>query len=107
VSANILTELVNTLSDPYFRRRLTTEQIEAAQRLLEEEATRTPLRTRVSRVATYAEDDVVLAAAVSAGVDYLVTGDKQLQRLGIYQSIGILSPRAFLDLLELDAADES
>jgi putative PIN family toxin of toxin-antitoxin system len=34
VSAEILTELLSTFTDPYFRRRLTLEQIHAAQLLL-------------------------------------------------------------------------
>ena len=100
VSANILAELADTLADPYFRRRLTPEQIAAAQRLLHDEATTTPLTAPVSGVATHPADDLVLAAAVSAGVDYLVTGDRQLQRLGTYQGVRILSPREFLVVLE-------
>jgi predicted nucleic acid-binding protein len=54
----------------------------------------------VSGVATHREDDQILAAAVSARAEYLVTGDKQLQQLGIYQGVRVISPRAFLDLLE-------
>jgi putative PIN family toxin of toxin-antitoxin system len=101
VSPGILIELHKTLESPYFRRQLTSEQITAAQRLLHEEAESTPLSVRVSGVATHAEDDLVLAAAVSAQVDYLVTWDKQLQRLGAYQGVSILSPRAFLDMVEM------
>jgi putative PIN family toxin of toxin-antitoxin system len=100
VSPGILIELHKTLEGQYFRQQLTSDQITAARRLLHEEAESTPLSVRVSGVATHAEDDLVLSAAISAGVDYMVTGDKQLQRLGDYQGVSILSPRAFLDLLE-------
>jgi hypothetical protein len=48
----------------------------------------------------------VLAAAVSADADYLVTGDRQLQRLGTYEGVRIVSPRDFLALLDADAAQE-
>ncbi len=41
----------------------------------------------------------MLATALSAGVPYLVSGDEGLQRVGHYQGMAILSPRAFLDLL--------
>ena len=41
----------------------------------------------------------MLAVAVGAGVDYLVTGDRQLRRLGSYQGVRILSPREFLDVV--------
>lgn len=106
VSPHIVTEFINTVDGSYVRRRLTPEQIAEAQRLLQEEATSTPLTITVSGAATHPEDDLVLAAAVSAQVDFLVTGDTKLQRLGGYQGVRILSPRAFLDLLESSAEGE-
>jgi predicted nucleic acid-binding protein len=57
-------------------------------------------------VTTHPEDDLVLAVAASARVDYLVTGDKPLQRLGAYQSVRVISPRAFLDLLEATGGNQ-
>jgi predicted nucleic acid-binding protein len=42
----------------------------------------------------------VLAAAVSANSDYLVTGNRKLQALGMYEGVRILSPRQFLDVLD-------
>jgi putative PIN family toxin of toxin-antitoxin system len=100
VSAEILTELGRTLAKPYFRQKLTPEQIEAATFLVASDGTIIEPAITVSGVATHPEDDLVLAVAVSAEVDYLVTGDKALQRLGDFQAIQILSPRHFLDLLE-------
>jgi predicted nucleic acid-binding protein len=41
----------------------------------------------------------VLAAAVSASADYLVTGDRKLQRLALYEGVTILSPADFVRLL--------
>lgn len=49
----------------------------------------------------------VLATAVSARVDYLATGDKQLLKLGQYQGVVILSPRDFLARLEQQDDDEA
>ncbi len=43
-------------------------------------------------------DNRILEYAVSAGSDYIVTGDKDLLRLGLYNGIRILN---FSDLLEL------
>jgi predicted nucleic acid-binding protein len=63
-------------------------------------ATRTPVTVVVAGIATHPEDDLVLAAAVSAGADYLVTGDKQLLRIGRYEGVTIVSPRDFLTLLD-------
>ena len=106
VSAEILTELLNTFADPYFRRQLTTQQIHAAQLLLQEEAIWQPFTARISGVATHPEDDRILSVAVSAQAEYLVTGDKKLQQLGTYQGVRVISPRAFLDLLQATGGNE-
>lgn len=99
-SDHILGELVRALQKPYFRRRLTAEQIARAHSSLRRRARLTSLTVQVQGVATHAEDDVVLATAVSGQVDYLVTGDADLQRVGAYRGITILSPRAFLNVLQ-------
>jgi len=98
-STSILREVERTFRTPYFRERLSDELIAADLTLLRTEAGIAPLTHAVSGVATHPEDDLVLAAAVSAEVDYLVTGDRQLLKLGTYQGVGIVSPRAFLDCL--------
>jgi putative PIN family toxin of toxin-antitoxin system len=79
VSEHILAELANTLANPYFHKRLSLKQRGAALALLQSEAGITPITVIVHSVATHAEDDVVLATAVSAQANYLVTGDKKLQ----------------------------
>src|SRR5207302_4965442 len=43
-------------------------------------------------------DNRILECAVTAGSDYIVTGDKDLLRLGQYDSIRIVSVADFLDL---------
>jgi hypothetical protein len=58
-------------------------------------ATISPVTAIVRGAATHPEDDLVLATAVSARADCLVTGDRQLQRLGSYQGVSILSPALF------------
>ena len=44
-------------------------------------------------------DDMVLACALAAAVQYLVTRDKDLLVLGQYEGIAIVTPEAFLALL--------
>jgi predicted nucleic acid-binding protein len=44
------------------------------------------------------DDNRVLECAVSAGSAYIVTGDKHLLRLGVYDSIRILRVSDFLAL---------
>ena len=46
------------------------------------------------------EDDAVLAAAVEGRAEIIVTGDDDLLALQEYQGIEIMTPRAFLTLLE-------
>jgi putative PIN family toxin of toxin-antitoxin system len=48
------------------------------------------------------DDDLVLATAVAAGADFIVTGDDDLLVFGGYEGIAIVSPRRFLE--RLDAA---
>jgi uncharacterized protein len=45
------------------------------------------------------DDDVVVTTAVAGEVEYIVTGDKHLRKLGQYQGIQILVPATFVSLL--------
>ncbi len=45
-------------------------------------------------------DDQVIACAVTARADYLVTGDDDMLVLGKHEGTRIITPRQFLDLLE-------
>lgn len=107
ISASIQTELERTFTKPYFRSRRSIAQIIATERLVANSSAIVVPTIVVSGVASHPEDDLVIAAAVSAGVDYLVTGDKQLQRLGVYQGISILSPREFLVLIGVSGGEEA
>jgi len=42
----------------------------------------------------------IIACAVSAKADYIVTGDKDLLVLKKYKEIQIAAPRAFIDLFK-------
>jgi putative PIN family toxin of toxin-antitoxin system len=104
VSEHILDELERTLLTPYFRRRLTLDAIAADCALLRRQAIVADLTVNVSGVATHPEDDLILATAVSAHTDYLVTGDTRLQKVGSYEGVRIVSPRDFLDILSPESA---
>lgn len=41
-------------------------------------------------------DDMIVACAVAAGADYIVTRDKDLLALGAYDGIAMIKPEAFL-----------
>ena len=46
------------------------------------------------------DDDVVLATAKAAGADCILTGDRDLLVLERFESITILSPRAFVESMD-------
>jgi len=100
VSEPILTELLRTFTNPYFSRRLSPAEIEAALARVHTEAHIQPITAHVSGVAPHPQDDLILATALSAQAPYLVTGDKPLLERGAYHGTRLLSPRQFLDLLD-------
>lgn len=51
------------------------------------------------RVVRDPDDDKILACAIAAGAEYLVTRDKDLLSLDSYRGIAILPPERFLHLL--------
>jgi putative PIN family toxin of toxin-antitoxin system len=106
ISRPLAREVERTLTDPYFVTR--ADPLDAAFILvsLGTKATPVSITTAVYGIATHPEDDVVLSTAISAQVEYLVTGDKQLLRLGNYRGVAIVSPRAFLTLLEAEEVSE-
>ena len=53
----------------------------------------------IPRVCRDPNDDHVLAAALAANADSVVTGDRDLLALGNHQGVRILTVRALLDLL--------
>jgi predicted nucleic acid-binding protein len=91
--------VIHTFQTAYFRRHVSPAQASRAAALLRYEATQTPITVEVRGIATHPEDDLILATAVSAQVDYLVSGDEKLQKLRAYEGVAIVSPREFRHLL--------
>lgn len=100
LSESIVSEVEATLNRSYFSSRLSPSIRIGYLTLLRSRAIIVPLTVPVHDIATHPEDDLILATAVSGHVDYLVTGDKKLQQLQTYGGVTILSPRAFLEILE-------
>lgn len=97
VSPAILEELTRTLANSYFMRRLGPELVQSYLELVRQTAILVPRTAPIPRVATHPEDDLILATASSVQPVVLISSDRQLQHLGRYQEVTILSPRAFLD----------
>ncbi len=104
VSDYIEQELRRTLAGPYFSERIPSEDQEVFLILLADVAKRVAIRRRVSGAATHLEDDPILATALSARADYLVTGDQRLlSRVPSFRGIPLLSPAEFLDVLSQES----
>jgi putative PIN family toxin of toxin-antitoxin system len=105
VSEHNLDEVERPWRKPCWRARFSPARVERALALLRLEADVVPSAVTVSGVASYPEDDLVLARAVSAHVNVLVTGDRRLQQLAVYEGVALLSPRQVVALLDHDRQD--
>lgn len=101
-SPMLLAELADTLALERFRKRIadaatSVEELVAAYR----DATVIVTPREVPRVIPDdVDDDHVIAAAVAARAQYIVTGDRtHLLPIGTHGEIAIISPRQCLDLL--------
>ncbi|PIQ95153.1 MAG: putative toxin-antitoxin system toxin component, PIN family [Nitrospirae bacterium CG_4_10_14_0_8_um_filter_41_23] len=84
---------------------LTKAEIKEALTLIKEiSLTVNPIESNVEvkGVCRDKDDDMVLTCALTAKVDFLVTGDRDLLIIGVYQGINIISPRAFELLFDSD-----
>jgi uncharacterized protein len=95
-SDHILQEVERALAKPYFSSRLSARQASGAMQLLKRRTEHTGIKVTVSGIATHPEDDLVLATAISAKVQYLITGDTGLQSLDSFRGVRIMSPARFM-----------
>ncbi|MDQ2654250.1 MAG: putative toxin-antitoxin system toxin component, PIN family [Chloroflexota bacterium] len=100
VSEPILAELERTLTNPYFSNRFPPAAIAEIITRISTEAHVQRVTVSLPGVATHPEDDAILATALSGGIAWLVTGDRQLQQRGVYSGTRLLSPRQFLEFLD-------
>jgi putative PIN family toxin of toxin-antitoxin system len=107
VSDHLLAELERAFTDPYYARRLTSEQAKQILSLLRTDALITPITTEVKGIATQPKDDLVLATGQSAQASYLGTRDRQLLKLGSYRGLQILHPADLLEVLLRDLPSQS
>lgn len=100
ISEHLLAELRRAFDDPYYRTRVSSQQVDRILALLHAQALQTAQFVPVVGVATHPEDDLILSTALSGGASVLCTRDKQLLRLREHQTVAILSPGELLALLE-------
>lgn len=99
VSAHIVDEVEKALSKPYFMNQISSADARDSIQFLRRHAEWTEITTNVRGVATHASDDLVIATALSANVPVLVTGDAGLLRIEKYQSVEIIRPSRFIEML--------
>ncbi len=102
-SPYILEELRRALNKPYFRDRITDEERETYLSRLDAVATSVMPQRVISGVVTDPNDDPIIDLAISARVEYLVTGDKRILAVGKYEGVKMLTAREFYDVLNQQA----
>jgi uncharacterized protein len=95
VSQPIVEETLDVLSRKF---GFPAEDIAEARALIEDAARIVAPAVELDVIQEDPDDNRVLECAVSAGADYIVTGDDHLLRLGRYDSIRIVSVAEFLEI---------
>ena len=101
VSEHILNGVIRAWNNPWFHDRYARNEVERALDLLQSRAMAVTPASGIHGFAPDAEDDLVLATAVAARADYLITGDRRFREVERYGSIAIRSPREFVFILDL------
>lgn len=100
VSSSIIAEIHAILSYTHIRRKyeVSKEEIDELITLLEQDSLLVHSNTKIiDTIAKDPSDDKVLVCATEAKVDFIVSGDRHLLDLGIYQGIPILTARQFIE----------
>jgi len=95
VSQPIIEETTDVLARKF---NWTAEDIEEARRWLKDIARTVTPAVRLDVIKEDPPDNRILECAVSAGSDYIVTGDNDLLRLGQYAGIRIMNVADFLEI---------
>lgn len=100
-SEHILIETGRAWSKPYWIQRFSSARAQVSLQLLRTYAELAELALPIIvGLATHPEDDFILATALSAHADYLVTGDRQILKLGQIGTAMIVQPAVFLAILD-------
>jgi uncharacterized protein len=95
VSQHILDEMADVLACKFYA---TQEEIAEATLIVRDAARVVTPAVQLDVIMEDPVDNRILECAVTAGSDYIVTGDKDLLRLGTYDSIKILTVSDFLNV---------
>ena len=101
-SMAILEEVSRAMHYPGVRKRIraTDEVLALRLAMLDTLSSPVDIQAETLGVSRDTDDDKILATAVAGCADYIVTGDNDLLTLDEYEGIQIVTPRAFLELLD-------
>lgn len=102
ISLEIIKEIEQALRYPHITKKyhLREEDIESFIHLIEHEAVVLPGSLRVDVIKEDPEDNKILACALEARAQYIVSGDKHLLSLRQYKDIAIVTAREFLKTID-------
>ena len=104
VSERILEEVeFSAFSRPYFQQVLSESTRHRSIAMVRRNAELVALTQEVVGIAPDPNDDHVLAAALSSGATYIVTGDRRLRSVDMYAGVRLVTPQEFLQILAGDA----
>jgi putative PIN family toxin of toxin-antitoxin system len=91
-SVPLLAELVDVLARPKFAAKIVAAQLDVEGLVERYAALATVVRpTPIPRIAPDPDDDAVIAAAIMAEAEFIVTGDRSLLSVATYQGVSIVS----------------
>lgn len=96
----MISEIERNPGKPSISRGVALDDLQAPIAALNQPATIVETTHVVAGIAAHPKDNLVLAAAVSADVDYFETVDKMLLQLGNYLNVNIVSSKQFLAFLD-------
>ena len=101
-SFGIIEEVNHVLHLPRIQQKyhLTESDIQAFVLTLTHQADCVAGKVVLKGVASDPGDDKVISCAIEAQADFIVTGDKELQQLGVYLGIRIIDAESFIRVLK-------
>lgn len=102
ISEQMVKEIERVLQYPRIRNKynLKDEEIEQAVGTIKKFAVVLPDAVELDVVKDDPDDNKVLACALAAHADYIVSGDGHLLKLGVFKNIPIVTAKDFLDSME-------
>ncbi len=91
----ILEEMADVLARKFYA---TPQEIREARAIVTRAARTAAPAVRLDVIKADPDDDRIPECAVTAGADFIITGDKDLLRLKSYDSISIVTPSEFSDI---------